>query len=261
MELRRDGATINYEAWGDLAGAGRWVMLVNGHTRPLNDFRMLGRNLAERGFRVLALDNRGAGKTDVSRDFTLTDMVDDVVALLDEHAVGEASVAGISMGGFISQTMAVTYPERVARLALISTAASQAKIVLDERPWSTDLADVGVKMAPYFTAEFAKRNDVLVKSMMKQIVKAVEEGKFAERSEMQRRAVKGFDMRNRLDLVRCPTLIVHGVEDAIIPIAAGEELAGLIPTSRLETVKAAGHLLLAEKPRELYQLIGDFFSA
>ncbi len=258
-ELERPGAVIHYEVWGDAAAAGPWALLVNGHTRPLNDYRLFGRFLVERGYRVAALDNRGAGLTTTSRPFAFADLVSDVRSLMAAVGAETASLAGISMGGFIVQGVALAAPASVSALALISTAASQTLIKRDERPWTTDLGAVAAKLAPYFTAEFARRNEVLVKSMAKQIAKNVEAGAFAQNSELQRDAVQGFDARARLSQIRCPTLVVHGTEDAIIPVAAARELARLIDGAKLVEIQDAGHLLLAEKPKELYGLVATFF--
>lgn len=259
--LGRPGAVIHYEVWADERSApGPWVVLVNGHTRPLNDFRLFGRHLVERGFRVAALDNRGAGQTEVERPFTYDDMVDDVRALMREVGADKASLAGISMGGFLVQGVALAAPQSVTQIALISTAASQESINKDERPWTTDFDEVSAKMAPYFTADFAQRNAMLVKSMVKQIVKNVENGAFAEHSDMQRKALAGFDARAKLSAVHCPVLVVHGVEDAIIPVAAARSLQKLLPQAALVEIPSAGHLLLAEAPKELYRVVGDFFS-
>jgi 3-oxoadipate enol-lactonase len=255
-QLARPGATLRYELWGE---SGPWATLVNGHTRPLNDFRMLGRHLQEQGFRILALDNRGAGETVVDTAFTLADMVDDVVALWDEVGAATTCLLGVSMGGFIAQQLALQHPRRVERLALVSTAASQAWISKDDTPWSTEVEAVLAKLTPYFTDAFRERNPMLVRSMAKQIAKNVEGGDFSGRAAQQKEAARGFDLRPRLSQLRCPTLIVHGAEDRVIPVEAARELARLVPTSRLEILAAAGHLLLAEKPRELYELVSAAF--
>ena len=73
-------------------------------------------------FDVVALDNRGAGQSDApDRSFTLADMADDVVALMDELGVRTAHICGASMGGMIAQELALRHPERVLTLQLHCT--------------------------------------------------------------------------------------------------------------------------------------------
>ena len=105
--IETPGAIINFDVVGD---QGPWVTLINGHTRSSNDFRMMGRIFSQAGMRVLVLDNRGAGKSQVSRPFTITDMCGDVVALWDYLEIEKSSLLGISMGGFISQGIFIYTP-------------------------------------------------------------------------------------------------------------------------------------------------------
>lgn len=262
-ELQRPSATINYEVWGSPSTL--IAVLINGHTRPLNDFRLLGRKLVERGMRVIALDNRGAGLSTYQGDFSLNDMVADVQALLVAEDVSQAAVMGISMGGFVAQALALADQRRepserkIRRLALVSTASTQAHIRQDGRPWSDNPDLVREKLNAYFTASFAERNAALVRSMAKQIAKAVAEGDYAVDAEAQKRAVQDFNALPQLPTLQLPTLVVHGRDDGIIPFAAGEELARTIPRAQLVSFDGAGHLLLAERPQELYKVIGDFF--
>lgn len=256
-ELKRPGASLHYEVWGD---SGPWVTLINGHTRPLNDFRLLGRFLRERGLRILTLDNRGAGETVVEADFSLDDMVADVVALWQHVGASKTRLLGISMGGFIAQKLAIEQPQRIERLALVSTAASQAWICNDDTPWSSDIEQVLAKLAPYFTHSFYQRNQMLVKSMAKQITKSVAQGDFVRRALLQKAAARSFDVRVRLQDIDCPTLVLHGQDDRVIPAQAAHELAGLLRASKLTVLPDAGHLLLAEKPKELYEAVSESFA-
>jgi pimeloyl-ACP methyl ester carboxylesterase len=171
------------------------------------------------------------------------------------------------MGGFIAQTLAMDFPQRVGRLILVSTAMHQRSIRVDERPWERDVAKVEAKLALYFTRKFAERNAMLVKSMAKQIAKAVEDGRFGENSELQKRAVAGFDSAIRIARgeILAGTLVIHGGEDEIIPASAAREtqralLAGGTRDATLELFPGAGHLLLAERPKELYQTVARWFA-
>lgn len=253
------GAVINYEFWGE--GNNGWVTLINGHTRPLNDFRMLGKKLVESGFKVLAFDNRGAGNTTIARDFTLVDMCADVRALWTALGVVKSHLLGISMGGFICQQLLQDSGEKVKSLVLVSTAAKHGGIASDERPWTTDVHEVMLKLSTFFTPQFAQRNEVLVRSMAKQIAAQVVAGQFVINSQRQRKALEGFDLTANLPDIQVPALIIHGEEDAIVPLAEGETLAAGIPGAEIIRIKEAGHLLLAEAPAQLYAAVLNFFKA
>ena len=245
------GAVLNYESWGD---SGAWVTLVNGHCRPLNDFRMLGRKLTECGYRVLALDNRGSGLTQTSAAFSFPDMSADVAALWEHLEIGTTALLGISMGGLIAQALAggEATQSRVNRLFLVSTTLRQALIHRDRRPWSAEAAEVEDKLRPYFSAAFLERNLPLLQGMAKQIAKAVKQGHFAEQSQQQISAVRGLDLTETASRIRAPTHILHGAADEIIPLTAGVELQAHIKGASLEVFPNAGHLLLAEAPQALY---------
>src|SRR5690606_38522224 len=87
---------IYYETAG---ATGPWVTLVNGYSRPGDDFRVMARHLSRHGMRVLYLDNRGAGQTQASLDFHFSDFVDDVVRLWDALEIRQSHLLGISLGG------------------------------------------------------------------------------------------------------------------------------------------------------------------
>lgn len=255
-ELTRNKATINYEVWGE---QGPWLTLINGHTRPLNDFRLLGRHLQSLGFRILVFDNRGAGETRVLAPFTMADLVNDAVALWQLLGINSTGLLGISMGGFIAQTLALEHKNYVNTLVLVSTAASDSWLSKHEAPWTANIDEVQAKLSAYFTPGFFQRNQPLIKSMAKQIAKNVAEGDFVSRAKMQREAIQGFDARSRLNTLNCPTWVIHGLEDEIIGIKAAQELAQLIPSAQLSAINDAGHLLLAEAPKQLYEISGQAF--
>jgi 3-oxoadipate enol-lactonase/4-carboxymuconolactone decarboxylase len=188
-------------------------------------------------------------------------MVADVAALWDALGIERTALLGISMGGFIAQRLVLAHPERVRCLVLVSTGAAQQALTKDDAPWQADLGAVQKKLSTYFTPQFAARNATLVTSMAKQIAKAVEAGGFAERAEAQRRALAGFDNSAHLGGIRAPTLVIHGTEDAIIAVSAADALAAGVPNAKKALLPGAGHLLLAEKPRELYDLVSNFLAS
>lgn len=255
--LKRDGAVLYYELLGDLSE--NLVTLVNGHTRSSTDFRLMARGLVESGFSVLLLDNRGAGKTEVHRQFSIQEMYDDVVAIWDELRIAQSNLLGISMGGFISQGISITYPERVKKLVLVSTAPEEKYINPTGGGWISEGEGLEEKMRSYFAPGFVDKNPVLFSTMVKQIRQAMIAGNFTERSDMQRAALKGSKWTSRLSEIKCPTLIIHGAQDLVISVEAAKLIHSNIAGSSIQLIDYAGHLLLAEAPKEFYKLVTEFF--
>ena len=254
--LSRPGAVINYEFIGDRAAP--VVTLVNGHTRSSSDFRMMARILSGEGLGVLLLDNRGAGKSEADQPFTIKDMCADVVAIWDELGIDSSSLLGISMGGFISQGIAIMYPARVRNLILVSTAPEDRYINPTGGGWISAGSELDKKMRSYFAPGFVERNPVLFNTMVSQIRQAIDSGKFSQRSDMQRDALRGSEWTSQLSKIRARTLVVHGEMDLVIDLDAGKLLSERIPGAKLEIIPDAGHLLLAEAPKDLYRLALNF---
>ena len=254
-QLNLPNVTINYEVWGD--SNLKTITLLNGHTRPLTDFRMLSRRLVEKGFKVVVLDNRGAGETVSHEVFTLLDMAHDVISLWDHLAIEKASLLGISMGGFIAMTLAGRYPDRVSKLFLVSTASYEGGIVSDGRSWDSGETEVEKKLARYFSPAYAEKNRLVLESMAKQIAKGITHGSFLAGSKAQRDAIRGFDARPLLPALSVPTVVIHGSEDVITPLTQAEHLNQLIPGSILNILPGAGHLLLAERPQEFVRTLAE----
>lgn len=253
-----EGAEIYYEEVNPTGSS--VVTLVNGHTRSSSDFRMMARILGEAGFRVICPDNRGAGKTTVSRSFTIDDLCGDIISLWDHLGVSRSSLLGISMGGFISQGVAIRNSKRVEKLILVSTAPEETFINPNGGGWISEGTKLEEKMKTYFAPGFVERNPVFFKTMVSQIRQAIVSGDFSQRSDMQRAALKGAGWSKDLHRISCPTLIIHGAEDFVIDIEGAIKLKESISGSNLFKISSAGHLLLAEAPKELYRLVQEFLT-
>lgn len=256
--LETNGAKIYYEAHGD---GGHWVTLINGHTRSSTDFRMMSRILVESGlFSVLLLDNRGAGRSESEGSFSLYDMCHDVHRLWDYLGITTSSVLGISMGGFIAQGLAISLPDRVKKLILVSTSSEESFIRQTGGAWAAEGHLLEDKMRAYFAPGFVERNPLLFSTMLSQIRQAIDSGKFKKNSDLQRQAMHGASWTERLHEIRCSTLVVHGEMDQVVELKGAELLVEKIPGSRKCLLPNAGHLLLAEAPKELYRVVVDFLS-
>ena len=116
--LELDGARLYYETTGE---TGTPVLLIMGFAVPMTMWGAQVPALAER-HRVIAFDNRGAGKTTARPGlYTMRGFADDAVRLLDHLGVERAHVTGVSMGGMIAQELALGHRDRVLSLSLVAT--------------------------------------------------------------------------------------------------------------------------------------------
>ncbi|HEY2090516.1 MAG TPA: alpha/beta hydrolase, partial [Thermoanaerobaculia bacterium] len=118
----RDGVRLAYEE----LGAGDALVFVHGLAYDRRGWGPLPRLLAE-DFRVVLVDNRGVGDSDAPPGpYSVSEMADDVIAVLDAAGIDRANVFGVSLGGFITEELALSYPERVRKIVLCSTSPGGA---------------------------------------------------------------------------------------------------------------------------------------
>jgi pimeloyl-ACP methyl ester carboxylesterase len=249
----------------DERGQGDPLVLIMGYAARSAHWGEEFRDLLARRFRVISLDNRGTGESDKpAEDWTMEDMAADVVAVMDAAGLRDAHVAGISMGGMVAQQLALSHPERLRTLTLISThpggpdavqpteAATAALINPDRsQPVEKIVENIyRVICAPGFLDE-PGRAEACVRLDLDRPTPVAMLGK-------QMKAIMGSDRSGRLGEIKAPTLIITGTEDPLVPPGNSDLLHRLIPGSRLERIATCGHMPCLEKPRELAALIADF---
>lgn len=221
-----------------------------------------------RRYRVVRVDNRGVGSSPkAAGGYTLSDLASDAVAVLDALGVSRAHVGGVSMGGMISQLIALEHPARVSSLMLIATHFGGR--VEPPRPDAMRLFDPGEFMGlgrdpakmmrltlSIITAPgFSERHPEVVEEMVAN-VKAQPTSPAAFLAQLQ--AILGSDRSEQVRGIQHPTLVVHGEEDKLIPPSNGQELARRIPGARLAMMSGIGHMPMLEAPDELSQLALEF---
>lgn len=261
--LDRNGASIFYDVVESAEGmpSENVVTLVNGHTRSSADFRLMARQLSAVGVRTIILDNRASGKSEVTQPFSLEDMEDDVVAVWDCLGIKKSSLLGISMGGFIVQGISAKYPSRVDKLVLVSTASGPEWIKSTGGGWINDGNMIEEKLSSYFAPGFISRNRLLFETMVRQTRVAILEGDFNDRSNLQKDALSQSVRTWSYQDIKAKTLIIHGDEDGVVDVGAATDLHEKIENSQLELIAGAGHLLLAEASKKLYELTVEWLTA
>jgi pimeloyl-ACP methyl ester carboxylesterase len=218
-------------------------------------------------FKLIILDNRGAGRTDISsRKYTIKLFADDTVGLMGALGISRAHVLGISMGGMIAQELALNYPEKVEKLVLCSTLCGGAKAVpASQEVLGTLMADrsalspeeIAKTVIPLILTEsFIKKNPDFVELSLQQILRAPISNEAFTR---QVNAIMEFDTYERLSQIKVPTLVLHGKQDILIPPENGSILAKAIPNAKLVYLKNSAHGLVEDMDKVISVLL-DFLA-
>ncbi len=265
-----DGVELEYETVGDRAG--RPLLLVQGLGAQLTSVEDgLCQELASRGFLVIRYDNRDVGLStwfDRARPvnlaavwggdhstlaYTLEDMADDAVAVLDAAGVEAAHVAGISLGGMIAQLLATRYPDRVRSLAsIMSTTGDRAvgqptgeaaSVLVSPMPGDRErFIDQAVSNARAISSGTAYPFDE--EAVRRGAARGYDRAYHPRGTGRQFAAILAAgDRTPALGQIRVPTLVVHGEEDQIIEVSGGEATAAAIGGARLLRVPGLGHEL------------------
>ena len=211
------------------------------------------RLLAAEGFFVVRFDNRDAGRSThlPGRRYTLGDMADDAVGLLDGLGIDSAHVVGASLGGMIAQLMAIRHPHRVRSLAsLMSTTGRRGKgrtslgvlrHAVGRRPRNEEEAvERRVRVfraigSPGFDQDFEEIRRITALAFRR-------DPEAREGRRRQHRALRAAgDRTERLRRLTLPTIVIHGTADGMCDPSGGLATAEVIPGAQLELVEGMGH--------------------
>jgi 3-oxoadipate enol-lactonase len=212
-------------------------------------------------WRVITIDNRGVGRSDkplLPGAYTMRAMADDVAAVLDHARVERAHVAGLSLGGMIAQHVALRHARRVDGLVLMATSAGFPHMHL---PKAKDLARFlalpfdGSLRRPEVRSSFARLllggDDVSRSSeLLAGWPNALQTDPTPQRIFMAhlKAAVFSHSAGDDLHRVTCPTVVVTGDDDALLPQHNSRTLIGLLRWAHLDVVRGAGHIIPASHP-------------
>lgn len=244
--------------------------------------------LAGQGFRVITFDNRDIGlstrlhqhpapslaRVALARllgrqpqlPYTLADLADDAVGLLDHLGIRAAHVAGISMGGMICQQLALRHPTRLLSLSLLASSSGRIGLppprravlrLLRARPMSGDEAAAVDYIDQLFSVLGSPRWPTDSAQRRARALEAVRRAPTGRSSERQLAAIMADRRAHRLAEIRTPTLIVHGLDDPMLPPAHGRDLARRIPHARHVELPGWGHDLPDGIADQLAELIAQ----
>ncbi|MEI8000593.1 MAG: alpha/beta fold hydrolase [Actinomycetes bacterium] len=255
-----DGVLIAYDSWGRPDGAP--LLMIQGLGTDSRGWG-LQRLAFGRRYRCFALDNRGVGaSTNAPHPFSLEQMALDAVSVLDAEGVDRAHVMGASMGGAIAQVLGVRHPDRVRSLVLACTACRHhewRRELLAE--WAARVRTQGMSamsgdgMRWLVGPRFHRRFGLWINLLGRMVMQGDPEH-FA--AQVDAILALHDDLRFELRDVSAPTLVITGSQDMLTPFGDAEELAEMIPGSRLRELRGAAHGLMVEQPNAFNRAVLEF---
>jgi 3-oxoadipate enol-lactonase len=243
------------------SGSGPPLLLIMGLSGTLLHWGELFMAGLQSDFDVISYDHRGVGASSrVEAPFSIADLATDAAGLLSALEVESTHVMGISMGGMIAQELALAHPELLRTLTLGCTYCGGPGSSLPPQPelgaaiMSGDRERaVRAMWEANVSARFAQDDEAYARFRAIGAERAVAVAVTME----QLSAITRHDTSARLGGLEMPTLVVHGTEDAIIPVENGRMVASLIPGARLEILPETGHLFFWEQPERSAQFVRE----
>jgi 3-oxoadipate enol-lactonase len=242
MFIEANGIKINCE----LSGKEKAPVVVLSHSLACSMVMWHPQlDLLEPHFQVVRYDTRGHGGSEAPPGpYTLQQLLDDAIGILDELGCDRVHWVGLSMGGMIGQGLALSHPERIERLVLADTAAiipDEAQPIWQERIDAVHREGLQVvadsTLERWFTPNFLKQNTPEIDQIRQQILATPVSG-YVGCSE----AIRRLNYLNRLPAIKAATLIMVGADDPGTPVAAAEAMHAQIKDSQLVVIPDAAHL-------------------
>lgn len=276
--LQANGIDIEYEAHGDPKSAPLLLVMGLGAQLITWDDGFVD-ELVKRGFYVIRYDNRdsglstkmeSAGRADIAAAisgsprpaYTLDELADDAVGVLDALHIPAAHIVGASMGGFIAQLVAINHPDRTLSLTSIMsgpggldtvppTPEAGATLITSPGPSREEIVELGVQARRILAGV---SNPFDVEEERAKVERAYERSYYPMGFGRQLVAILAAPSRiAALHEIRVPTLVVHGADDPLVPPENGRRVAEAVPGARYLEFPGAGHNL----PRQTWVPIAD----
>ena len=253
----------NVNIYYELDGTGeRTVVLIGGLGSQVQSWATQV-PIYSKKFSVVTFDNRGSGNSDKpAYNFTIEDMADDTISLLDHLRIEKASFIGKSMGGMITQWIGIKYPERVEKLVMGCSSASRDEVGNTILRMGRDIAfKVGMK-AVWLNALFLGYSRQYIENNLESIQNAMqmipEDPETLRGYISQSHACEMHDVKDMLSKIRSKTLVMYGEKDFITSSRRSAELGEYINGAVVRSFKDAGHGFWRENQQEVDSIVMEF---
>ncbi len=264
-----DGLNIWYECISPEGSSKETVLLIMGLAGNALDWPpKFVRAFVDSGYQVIRYDQRGTGMSDWVEDwnrknsYSLVDMAGDAVAVLDTLKIQKVHIVGLSMGGMIAQEIAINYPDRIGSLTLMMTSGYVGDPDLPGLSSRYFLNSI-LKGIPLLKYRLIGGEKNLIKERIAKTIAFVgsEELDIKEIAEIvlyNLRKRRGINIKaifqhqtavsisgsryEKLKTLNAPTLVIHGMDDSIIPVEHGRKLAEIIPNAKGLWLDGVGHV-------------------
>jgi 3-oxoadipate enol-lactonase len=203
--------------------------------------------------RFLTFDNRGTGRSSGPEVTTIEEMAGDALALVDHLGLHKVVLFGVSMGGAVAQRLALDHPERVHALVLVATWARRIEFMRRQNDLARMVIEMGgaealiqSSLIRMFTPSFFEVGEETIDRMVSSFLASGPELPQTEVLLAQLDAISKHETLDRLSEIQCPTLVVGGRMDMMVPGFASEEIAEAIPGAQLEMFDT-GHACMIEE--------------
>jgi pimeloyl-ACP methyl ester carboxylesterase len=271
-QVEIDGSSVNYVDYGSGSPGAHPVVFVHGLGGSWQNWLENIPRMAAEGRRVVALDLPGAGFSEMPADeISISGYGRVVNALCDELDLGEVVLVGNSMGGFVAAETAIQFPQRVERLVLVSAAGITTSdvvrgplmaasrvfaMVATRAAVMSDRLVVRPRLRVPMFAQIIRYPQRIPADLLHEITYSSGRKGFVPAL----RAILTYDVRDRLPEIRCPTLIIWGGDDMLVPDRDAGEFERMIPDSRKVVLPDTGHVAMMERPQTVNDLLVEFLA-
>lgn len=253
--FQSDDAVIHYQTWGKPTQPA--LIFSNSLGTQLSMWQAQIEYFQKDHF-VIAYDTRGHGQSTAPQGpYSIEQLGQDVIHLLDQLNIQKTDFCGISMGGLTGQWLAIHHPQRFNHVVICNTAAKigqesawLARAELVREQGLTPIAETAALR--WFTEPFIQSQTAIVKSMSNDLAASSAEG-YASCCE----ALAKADLTTQINSITVPVLVIAGAQDPVTTVVDGQFMQQQIPASELFVIEAS-HISNVEKPQQFNQALADF---